>query len=366
MFFASKRPLVAIDIGSYSIKLLELKPTGDGYELVNMGMTLLPPDSMIDGEVENSEAVVDSLKKLVQSEKLLNKNIVMSVSGQSVIIKKISVPQMSKEELAEMIREEAEQYIPFDIDEVNLDFQEVKPVFGEGEEPEESPEQGDESGEIQMDVIIVAARKDTIAVFEEIIKEVGLRMRVLDLDVFALENTFELNYPPELDETIAIVNIGGTMTNVNILEKGITAFTRDIPIGGNTISEIIQKKLSVGFSEAENLKLGNMFDEYTNEDIIPHVIEGIEEICFDLRKTFELYEKTSDYKISKLFICGGSVLLEGIDAVISNELGIKVEFLKSFKRIKVNDKKFDPTYVKEMESVMALPVGLALRRLEEE
>jgi len=357
------RPLVAIDIGGHSIKLVKLAESSKGYELLDMGMISLPPDSMVEGEIENPDAIQDALKNLLKMEQQKSKNAVMGISGQSVIIKKISVPRMAEKDLEEMIKEEAEQYLPFDIEEVNLDFEIVSPEVTE--EEEEAPEESEgEEEEPQMDVLIVAARKETIQVFQDVTEAAGLRLRVLDLDVFALENIFELNY--ELQPgAVGLVNIGATLTNMNIIENGITAFSRDIPVGGNTISEEIQTRLSVGFSEAEMLKLGIMFDDFTEKDVVKPIKAGIELICLELQKTIDSYEKTSEYKVSKLYLCGGASLMSGIDRFIAEKLETETEFLKAFRNIKINAKKFDPEYVEQMEAVMAITIGLALRQKDD-
>ncbi len=360
------RPLVAIDIGGYSIKLVRLAESAKGYELLDMGMISLPPDSMVEGEIENPEAIEETLKNLLKMEQLKSKNAVMGISGQSVIIKKISVPRMAEKDLEEMIKEEAEQYLPFDIEEVNLDFEIVSPeVSAEAAEEQEAPEEPEEEEEEpQMDVLIVAARKETIQVFQDVAEAAGLRLRVLDLDVFALENIFELNY--ELQPgAVGLVNIGATLTNMNIVENGVTAFSRDIPVGGNTISEEIQTRLSVGFSEAESLKLGIMFDDFTKEDVVKPIQAGIELICLELRKTIDLYEKTSEHKVSKLYLCGGTCLMSGIDRFIADKVETETEFLKTFRNIKINTKKFDPEYLEKMEAVMAITIGLAIRKKDD-
>ena len=360
MLFGSSKSLVALDIGSYSIKLVQLKKTGKGYELLNFGMINLPPDTLVEGEIDNPEAVVDALRNLVKSEKVKNKQVVLGLSGQSVIIKKISVPLMSEDDLAEMIREEAEQYIPFDIDEVNLDFQIVK---AEGEIPEETVEgEGDER---QMDVLIVAARKDTIQVLLDIAKEVGLKVKVVDLSVFALENAFELDHETELDTSVALVNIGASMTNVNILENGVTAFSKDLAIGGNTISEILQKNLSIGFSDAEKLKLGILFEGFTKADVIPHVRTGIENICDELKATFKTFAKLSDHKVSKVYINGGTCQMEGIDTLMQQMLDVDVEIMNVFRNVHYNQKQFDPEYIENMATISAIPLGLALRQVND-
>lgn len=364
MLFGKGRPLIALDIGSYSIKLAQIKQSGKGYELLNYGMIMLPPDTLVDGEIDNPDAVVEALRSLIKSEKIKNKNIVLGLSGSSVIIKKISVPIMSEDELAEMIREEAEQYIPFDIEEVNLDFQ---IVTSEGDIPDEKMESAaeDDEEEKQMDVLIVAARKDTIQVLIDVAKEVGLKVAVVDLSVFALENAFEINNELEMDASIALVNIGASMTNVNILENGVTAYSKDLPVGGHTITELIQKNLSIGFSDAEKLKLGNLFESFTKADIIPHVKTGIKAICDELDNTFNSFAKLSNFKVSKVYLNGGTCLLEGIDTLIQEHLGIDVEIMNAFRNVHYNQKLFDPEYIESMSTIAAIPVGLALRMIKD-
>ena len=359
MFFSSSQPLVALDIGAHNVKLAQLKKGRKGFELMNFGMIQLPEDTVLDGELENPQALTDALRNLLKSEKIKNKNAVIGISGQSVIIKKISVPLMSEEDLIEMIREEAEQYIPFDIDEVHLDFAIVK---AEGEIP---AEKGATNEERQMDVIIVAVRKDVIKKYLDVFKELGIKVRIVDLSAFALENAFELNYEVDTDAAIALVNIGGSMTNINIMEAGITAFTRDIGIGGATISEEIQKNMSIGFKEAEKIKLGMVPREMNIADIAAQVKDSVEFICGELRKTFDMYEKTSDYKVSKIYLSGGSCLMEGLDFMIHQNLKMEVEVINSFRNVSCNKKKFDELYIDAMGPVAAIPIGLALRTIKD-
>ena len=355
MFFSSSLPLVALDIGAHNVKLAQLKKGRKGVELVNFGMIQLPEDTVMDGELENPQALADALRNLLKSEKIKNKNAVIGISGQSVIIKKISVPLMSEEELIEMIREEAEQYIPFDIDEVHLDFAIVK---AEGDVP---VEKGATNEERQMDVIIVAVRKEVIQKYMDVFKEIGMKVKVVDLSAFALENAFELNYEVDRDAAIALVNIGGSMTNINIMEAGVTAFSRDITIGGSTISEEIQKNMSIGFKEAEKIKLGIIPREMNRADIIAQVKDAVEFICKEIRKTFDMYEKTSDLKVSKVYLSGGSCLMDGIDLLIHQNLNLEVEVVNSFRNVYCNNKHFDEQYIEAMGPVAAIPVGLALR-----
>jgi type IV pilus assembly protein PilM len=355
MFFSSKKELVAIDIGGHTVKVAQLKKGRHGYELLNFGMINLPPDTVVDGEVENPQALTEALRNLLKAEKIKNKDMVLGICGQSVVIKKISVPLMSMDDLAEMIREEAEQYIPFDIEDVNLDFQIVR---AEGEIPQVG---GSTTEEKQMDVMIVAVQKEIIKAFLDVFKELKIRVRVVDLSVFALENIFEHCHGVDGDSAIALVNIGASMTNINIIEKGTTAFARDIQMGSSVISEEIQKSLSIGFVDAEKIKLGNLPEGQSKDAIIRLVIGGVEELCLEIRKTFDMYEKTSDMKVSKIYLSGGGALLEGMDRLVRDQLGMDTELLNAFSGVSYDEKKFNPDYLESMGPVAAIPLGLALR-----
>lgn len=362
MFGFGGEELIGIDIGSTSVKVVLLRKIKRGYELTNFGMISLPPDTIVDGEVENPTAISEAIKNLLKSEKLASrKRCVFSVSGQSVIIKKITVPLMSEDDLAESIQQEAEQYIPFDIDEVNVDFQIVQSegeIPGKGAKPE-----GDDDR--QMDVLLVAVKKGIVQEQNEIITQAGLKPTVVDLDVFALENGYELSYGLDTDDTFALVNIGASSTNVNIIENGITAYTRDMPVGGNTITEAIQKNMNVGFRDAESIKLGHMNEAISAADAIPHIKDGVSHICEELKNTIETFQKTSDSQVRRIHLCGGTAMLEGIESLVSNELGLECDKINPFKGIKVNKRSFDLEYIESVAPMAVISVGLAIRKLDD-
>lgn len=362
MFSLAEKPFIGIDIGSTSVKLALLKMGGRNVELLNFGMISLPPDSIIDGEIENPGAISDAIKNLLKSEKIPAnvKYCAFTVQGQAVIIKKITVPLMSTEELAESIQQEAEQYIPFDIDEVNVDFQIVK---AEGAIPKkgERPPDGDDR---QMEVLLVAAKKDVVSEYGEIITTAGLVPAVVDLDVFAIENGFQHAYGIDKSDTVALVNIGATVTNVNILENGITAYTRDMNVGGANITEAIQKNMNVGFRDAELMKLGHVDESINREDIIPHIKSGIVEIAEELKKTFDMFSRTSESRTRRIYLSGGCSVIEGIDYIMGAETGLSCEILNPFNNMKIN-KNFDPAYIDAMAPLSAVAIGLALRRFDD-
>ncbi len=358
-----EKPFLSLDIGSNSVKLALLKKGPRGFELTNFGMIPLPHDAIVDGEVENPEAVVEAIVNLMKSEKIPKgvKHCVFSVAGQSVIIKKITVPLMSEDDLAESIQQEAEQYIPFDIDEVNVDFQIIK---AEGDVPK-SGEKTPADDDRQMDVLLVAAKKEIVAQQSEIIIAAGLKPVVVDLDVFALENGFELANGIDPDDTFALVNIGASATNINIIEMGITAYTRDLTVGGNTLTEAIQKNMNVGFKDADRYKLGHLDEGIEPADVAAHIKTGVAELCEEITKTFDLYSRTSESRVRRVYLAGGTAQMEGIDHLVGAELGLACEIINPFRSIKFNPKVFDSEYLQKVAPAAVVALGLASRRLDD-
>jgi len=237
-----KKSLVGLDIGSSTVKAMEVhfKGRDKGFELRSLGIARLPNEAIVQGAFLNSSAIVDAIKEAIDQGRIRGKEVAAAIAGHSVIVKKVSLPQMTREELEEQIQWEAEQYIPFDVNEVNLDFQILDTSEGDG----------------QMDVLLVAAKKDLIDDYMQVITEAGLTPGVIDVAAFAVENALEVNYDLATDEAVAVVNIGAQTVNINIVQNGVPAFTRDITTGGNQYTEEIQKALSISFEEAERIKIG--------------------------------------------------------------------------------------------------------------
>src|SRR6266568_443308 len=238
---AKSKLAVGLDIGSSSVKLVQLREKKGGYVLQAFGSARLPPETIVDGALMNSAAVVQAIQELVAGQKVKAKEVAIGVRGHSVIIKKVSFPRMSQEELDDSIQWEAEQYIPFDVKDVNIDTQILTPA-------------GDAAG--QMDVLLVAAKKDMINDYTSVCAEAGLLPTVVDVDAFAVQNAFEVNYDLPRGETVVLINVGAAVSNINILANGNTTFTRDVTLGGNTFTEEIQKQLNISYDEAEALKVG--------------------------------------------------------------------------------------------------------------
>jgi type IV pilus assembly protein PilM len=340
-----------LDIGSGSIKVCQLKPAKRGnYQLSAFGMVQLPPEAIVDGALMNSTAVVDAIQELFTTQKIKHKEVATSVSGHSVIIKKINLPQMSPEELEESIQWEAEQYIPFDINDVNIDVQILNT---------ESTQAG------QMDVLLVAAKKDMVNDYTEVITSAGLTPVVVDIDAFAVQNQFEINYEVPRSETVVLINIGASVTNINVLANGVSTFTRDISIGGGQFTDAVQKALNVSYDEAEALKLGGGGAD--SDAVVPQEVERVlqtesEAIANEVQRSLDFYAATSaDAHLARIFLSGGSAKIPALVKTIEGRTGVPVEVMNPFRNVDISTGRFDPAYLSNIAPMAAVAVGLALR-----
>ncbi len=346
---ARGKQAVGLDIGSGSIKVCVLKPTKKSYKLEAFGMVPLPPEAIVDGALMNSTAVVDAIQELFATHRIKTKQVATSVSGHSVIIKKINLPQMTPEELEESIQWEAEQYIPFDINDVNIDVQILNT---------ESTQAG------QMDVLLVAAKKDMVNDYTSVILEAGLEPVVVDVDSFAVQNMFEINYDVPRSETVVLINIGAQVTNINVLANGTSTFTRDISVGGAQFTDAIQKALNVSYDEAEALKLGGGTD---TDAVVPQEVERVlqtesEAIANEVQRSLDFYAATSaDAHIARIFLAGGSAKIPALVKTIERRTSVPVEVVNPFRNLEVSSKVADPEYLSSIAPMAGVVVGLALR-----
>ena len=356
MLFGRKQPLVGIDIGTHTMKLVQLKRAGKDYQLLHFGIMPLMPEAIVDGAIMDASAVVEALRNLTRMEKIKTKDVAIAISGQAVIVKKIRVPQMTDKELAENIQWEAEQHIPFEISEVNIDFQPLPRL----DNAEENPDN-------QIDVLLVAAKKSKVNDYTSLLAESGLNPVVVDADMFALENAYEINHASE-DHVVALIDIGASTMNINILRNNITMFQRDIAIGGNNYTSAIQKQLNIGYEQAEALKMGIGFTpQIGQEQILPLMATTSAELCEEMQRSFEFFRSTTtEEDINKIVISGGCARIRGLDRFLSHHLGVTVEIANPFESIQCNEKIFDPEYLQAMAPVAAIGVGLALRRMDDQ
>ena len=347
--WGKKKDVIGLDIGCSSIKLVELREDKKGYKLQNLAISPLPPEAIVDGALMDSVTIIDTIRDVIANSKTKTKDVVTSVSGHSVIVKKISLPLMTEAELEESIQWEAERYIPFDINDVNIDFQ----IFGAAPE---NPE--------VMDVVLVAAKKDIINDYVSIIMESGLNPVVIDIDSFALENMLAINYEVAKEETVAIVNVGASVTNIDIIKNNVSAFTRDIFKGGNQITEEIQRQLHVDHEEAEKIKVGSKVD-LTSQSVIENVLKtASESLAVEIGNSLDFFQSTTTYeKIGKLYLSGGGSKIKGFDIILQQQIGIPVEIANPFKKVDYSGKNFDLEYLREIGPIMGVGVGLASRKV---
>lgn len=355
---ASPKLTLGLDIGSTAIKLVQLKEVMQrgvvGYQLQSFGIKPLPPEAIIDGALMNSTAIVQAIQELVAELRIKNKLVTLAIPGHSVIIKKINMPLMSQEELDESIQFEAGQYINIDTKEVFLD---AFPL----------PSEEDQMG--QMDVLLVAAKKDIVNDYSSVVAEAGLTPSIVDVDTFAIQNCFEANYEVSSGETAVLLNVGASIININILTNGVPVFTRDITIGGNHFTEEIQKQLNVSYEEAEALKSGGA--DADSDAVVPQEVEAIlessaEQIAGEVQRSIDFYTSTAaDDHIGRMLISGGSAKVPALFKAIEQRAGIAVEILNPFRCIEIDNRRFDPAYIMDLAPVAAVAVGLGLRKLND-
>jgi type IV pilus assembly protein PilM len=349
---AKGKNLLGLDIGSSTIKVCLLKQSRKGLALVNFDQQSLLPEAIVDGALMNPDAVSEAISELLKRNKIRQKEVALSVSGHSVIIKKIPLPLMTDEELEQSIQWEAEQYIPFDINDVYIAVEVLSRDQAQG----------------QMDVLLVASKKDMINDYVTVAKEAGLDPRVVDVDAFCLQNMFEVNYGVVEDQTIVLLDIGAGTININVISNGVTTFTRDISMGGNQFTEEIQKQLNITHDEAETYKRGGE----ATDAVIPHEVEKVihqvsESVAGEIQRSLDFYAATTaDSGITRIYLSGGTGSIPSLGRIISRTSGVPVEIINPFRNIGVDDGKFQPQFLEGIGPVAAVSVGLALRRTNEQ
>ncbi len=347
MLYMSKK-LIGVDFGSSAIKVFKLKDTSKGVVLEKFAYRTLIADAIVDGAVMDSISVQETVKELVDDIKIKNLNVSTAVSGHSVIVKNITMNNMPKEELKETILLEAEQYIPFDVDEVYIDFHIIGP---------------DEKDESLMNVILVAAKKDQVDEYSNILNNCNLKPVLVDIDSFAVENCYEMNYEDDPEKIVALVNLGASKINISILKNRVPVFVRDINLGGKNYTEAIQKELQVEFDKAERLKTGQE-DNGTKSSEIKMIIDGVsEEVCQEVIRSMDFFRNTSGLgEVNKVYLSGGCAKIEGIDEFFHERSQIEVEIMNPFKNIKIS-KDVDIAQLNEIAPLAAVGVGLAMRKV---
>ncbi|HEV2501070.1 MAG TPA: type IV pilus assembly protein PilM [Terriglobia bacterium] len=348
--FASlrKKPtgLVGLDIGSSSVKAVELRQKSDGYELVSLALDRLSQDTIVDGAIMDSLSVSAAIEKIFSENKITSARVATSVSGNAVIVKRLTVNAATQEELEAAVQREATQSIRFDLGEVNINYYVLGPAAtGTG-----------------LDVLLLAVKREKMQSHANVLSQANKTPVVLDIDAFALQNAFELSYDPPPDQTIALLNIGASIMNINITRGGMPLFTRDVSVGGNQYTDILQKELNLSFDDAEKLKMGQPLAQVPPDSEAPHLRSISELLLLEIQKTFDYFRHTtSSDPIQAIYLAGGTARVKGLPDLLKAEFSVPVEIIDPFRKIHVNPGKFDPSFVSDAAPRMTIAVGLALR-----
>ncbi|HTM88026.1 MAG TPA: type IV pilus assembly protein PilM [Terriglobales bacterium] len=344
-----KQSIVGLDVGSSSIKAVELKRGRKGIEVAHVGLEALPADIVVDSMIVDSGTVSSAISKLFTENEIKSRAVATSVSGHSVIVKKIPLPMMSDQELAETIQKEAAQAIPFDIADVSIDYQILS------EDPS-SP---------TMDVLLVAVKKDKILNYTNVLSMAGKSPAIVDIDAFALQNCYEYNYEPAPNSTVALLNLGASVMNINIVKGAVPLFTRDVSVGGHQYTDSLQKELDLSFDDAEALKLGQKVGTVSEDAKLPILQQVTEIIVLEIQKTFDFFRATAAGEhIEKIFLAGGSCKVPGLIESLRQEFSLPVEELNPFQKV------LPPVgpgleLVEQNAGQLAVAVGLALRSFDD-
>ncbi len=347
MLFGAKTP-IGLDIGTGLLKVAQIKDKRGAYELELFDTLPLPPELIVDGSIIDSIRLVDSIKELLRKAKIKAKDAAISVSGHStVIVKIITLPEMTEEELEESIRFEAEQYIPFDINDVNIDFQ----IIGPRQEPG------------QMDVILVAVKKEVINEYMAVVKEAGLNPVVVDVDIFAMENAYEVNYEIEPDRSVALIDVGMGSIKMNILRAGVPAFTRETPMGIGVLTESVQREFSLSYEVAERVIKGEAVEGVTEEDALSVLLTASEDLFNEINRSLDYYRTSmAGEDVTEVMLCGGAAMIKGFADNLAERIKTEVRPIDPFRNISIK-KGLDEEYIRDLGPMAAVAVGLALRRV---
>lgn len=347
MLFGSKDSM-GLDIGSGYLKVVQLKEKAGAYELVLFDMIPLPPELIVEGSIIDSLRLVDALKELIKKARIKTKNVVIGIGGHaSVSIKRIPVTEMSEEELTESIKFEAEQYVPYDIEDVYLDFQILGPREDQG----------------QMDVLLITVKKDVVNEYMSVVKEAGLNPIIVDVNTLALGNMYEVNYELASEKNKALVNIGANTINLNILKGGASVFTRDSAMGSNLYTEALQKEFNTSYENAERLKRGEAVEGVSPQAVTPVMLSVSENIADEVIRSIEFFSSaTLHEEAQEIVLSGGGALIKDFPKLLAEKAGVEVTIAEPFKNILI-PKKFDTTYIEEVGPMAAVAVGLAIRRM---
>jgi len=381
-----QKATVGLDIGSSIVKAVQLRRSGKGIELEKFGIAEIYPGGDKKAAAESvRELKIAAVRKALQSANISAKQAITAVSGESIIVRYIQLPDMPEDELKNALKWEAEEYIPFHIDEVNIDSV-ILGKAGEGG---------------KVDVLLVSAKKELVNEHIDLIRAVGLTPLIIDVDSFAFLNCFEVNYQPNPTDVIALINIGGEITSINVYIGGISRFSRDISIAGDTITTSIQSRLGISFVQAEEMKIaagasvpseeaeaeggpsesglldtirgtvekitGEELGEDSQEAIAAKMVKNsLTNLLSEIRRSIQFFENQANGRVvQKIVLGGGTSKLRNIDKFFANELNLPVEIIDPLRRISVVGKDIDSDALIKAKQMLGVGIGLALRKVVE-
>jgi type IV pilus assembly protein PilM len=339
-----QRSAVGLDVGSYAIKVVEMKHTSAGSEIVNMGMKKLLPGAIVDGEPMDRDAVITAIREVFEERGILNREAASAICGRSVIIKKIKMDEMDDDTAREVMTLEAEQYVPFEKEELSVDFEILRRGLPDN----------------TMEVLLVAAKRDKVLSHIQLLKDADLIPAVIDVDAFAVQNAFELNYEYEEDKVYALIDIGLSATNIGIVRNGIPLFNRDIQFGGETFVEGMQRKLSITSEEARAALEG--IPGARPEGILKAIETVGEDLSIAVERSFSYLRSSGEAEaVDRVFISGGGARISGLQSFLAEKLGINVELANPLKNVEFHEEILEADPVAIGPSLM-VAIGLATRK----
>ena len=351
MILGKKDHLVGLDIGSSVIKVAELKKTAKGYALHRFGMSRIPPGTIVEGRIADVDTLANDIKLLFKTHKIREKNVAISTGGHSVVVKTINTAVKDDQELHDTIQSEAEQYIPYDIDDVNIDYQ----VLGESEF---SPD--------QMNVLLVAVKKDLVAEYIDLIQAAGLNPRIIDVDTFALQNVYEILPYENREKTTLLIDVGASKTSLNILKNNASLMMRDTMSGTGQITEEIAGQFDISIEDAQ-LAINGEIEDVVPKDAVREIsIRTAQTWCSEICEVVNTYQSgTNDETVEKVILSGGGVFTDGFKDCLLTELEADVSVINPFEGLIVNERKFPDSFIAKAAALAPISIGLALRRVDD-
>lgn len=349
--FQKKDQLIGLDIGSRSIKAAQISDSKKGRTLERFGVIDIPHGLIEDGVIKDAASVADAIRQLLKTNRIKEQNVAISVGGYAVIVKKITIPFVPDAQLQETVTYQAEQYIPFDISDVNLDYQKVEAG-------------GASSG--QMDVLLVAAKKENVNDYVNLVQMAGLTPCIVDVDAFALQNIYEYGHSLSATENVALIDVGASKTSLNILKGSVSVFMRDVSMGGGQIDQKIASRVGCSLADAEDIKLGGLPEKLSPGDLSGLVSSVVSDWCGEIRRALDFFYSTSPGdQVKNIVLSGGGGNIREFKQLLSVETSAEVAVIDPFAGFYIDEGRLDVEFLKSIAPQASISMGLATRKVDD-